>query len=99
MCYISYCSSQSVQKLSPDSCQTQLCTSHAAHLPQDKGDLCLWEHPVILTSLQEIEKLEHKLNQTPEKWHQLWEKVTMDLKEEPRTDHVSWQRPSSFGRY
>ncbi|XP_073897283.1 myotubularin-related protein 13 isoform X7 [Castor canadensis] len=44
--------------------------------------------PDALTSLfNEIEKLEHKLNQTPEKWHQLWEKVTMDLKEEPRTDH------------
>uniref|UniRef100_A0A8C6RTP1 Myotubularin-related protein 13 n=2 Tax=Nannospalax galili TaxID=1026970 RepID=A0A8C6RTP1_NANGA len=44
--------------------------------------------PDALTSLfSEIEKLEHKLNQTPEKWHQLWEKVTMDLKEEPRTNH------------
>lgn len=44
--------------------------------------------PDALTRLfSEIEKLEHKLNQTPEKWHQLWEKVTMDLKEEPRTDH------------
>ncbi|NP_001128442.1 myotubularin-related protein 13 [Rattus norvegicus] len=44
--------------------------------------------PDALTRLfSEIEKLEHKLNQTPEKWHQLWEKITMDLKEEPRTDH------------
>ncbi|KAF5918847.1 hypothetical protein HPG69_005887 [Diceros bicornis minor] len=34
----------------------------------------------------EIERLEHKLNQTPEKWQQLWERVTMDLKEEPRAD-------------
>ncbi|KAM5248953.1 myotubularin-related protein 13 isoform 8-T8 [Ctenodactylus gundi] len=43
--------------------------------------------PDALSSLfSEIEKLEHKLNQTPEKWQQLWEKVTMDLKEEPRAD-------------
>uniref|UniRef100_A0A8D2D4C8 SET binding factor 2 n=1 Tax=Sciurus vulgaris TaxID=55149 RepID=A0A8D2D4C8_SCIVU len=43
--------------------------------------------PDALTRLfSEIEKLEHKLNQTPEKWQQLWEKVTMDLKEDPRTD-------------
>uniref|UniRef100_A0A8D2D689 SET binding factor 2 n=1 Tax=Sciurus vulgaris TaxID=55149 RepID=A0A8D2D689_SCIVU len=46
--------------------------------------------PDALTRLfSEIEKLEHKLNQTPEKWQQLWEKVTMDLKEDPRTDRVS----------
>uniref|UniRef100_A0A8C0KIJ7 SET binding factor 2 n=1 Tax=Canis lupus dingo TaxID=286419 RepID=A0A8C0KIJ7_CANLU len=39
--------------------------------------------PDALTSLfSEIERLEHKLNQTPEKWQQLWERVTMDLKEE-----------------
>ncbi|XP_052569045.1 myotubularin-related protein 13 isoform X2 [Peromyscus californicus insignis] len=50
--------------------------------------------PDALTRLfSEIEKLEHKLNQTPEKWHQLWDKVTTDLKEEPRTDHS--QRHSS----
>ncbi|XP_069327259.1 myotubularin-related protein 13 isoform X4 [Eulemur rufifrons] len=43
--------------------------------------------PDALTSLFcEIEKLEHKLNQTPEKWQQLWERVTVDLKEEPRAD-------------
>nr|XP_011751470.1 myotubularin-related protein 13 isoform X3 [Macaca nemestrina] len=43
--------------------------------------------PDALTSLfSEIEKLEHKLNQAPEKWQQLWERVTVDLKEEPRTD-------------
>lgn len=44
-----------------------------------------------LIIFQEIERLEHKLNQTPEKWQQLWERVTVDLKEEPKTDHVSWQ--------
>lgn len=45
----------------------------------------------LLITLQEIERLEHKLNQTPEKWQQLWERVTVDLKEEPRADRVSWQ--------
>lgn len=50
--------------------------------------------PDALTSLfSEIEKLEHKLNQTPEKWQQLWEKVAMDLKEEPRADR-SQRHPS-----
>ncbi|XP_058161744.1 myotubularin-related protein 13 isoform X4 [Dasypus novemcinctus] len=44
--------------------------------------------PDALTSLfNEIERLEHKLNQTPEKWQQLWERVKVDLKEEPRADH------------
>ena len=47
----------------------------------------------LLITLQEIERLEHKLNQTPEKWQQLWERVTVDLKEEPRADRVSWQSP------
>ncbi|XP_034522444.1 myotubularin-related protein 13 isoform X6 [Ailuropoda melanoleuca] len=43
--------------------------------------------PDALSSLfSEIERLEHKLNQTPEKWQQLWERVTADLKEEPRAD-------------
>ncbi|XP_057363340.1 myotubularin-related protein 13 isoform X2 [Manis pentadactyla] len=43
--------------------------------------------PDALTSLfTEIERLEHKLNQTPEKWQQLWERVTVDLKEEHRAD-------------
>ncbi|XP_012580914.1 PREDICTED: myotubularin-related protein 13 isoform X1 [Condylura cristata] len=44
--------------------------------------------PDALTNLfREIEQLEHKLNQTPEKWQQLWERVTMDIKEESRADH------------
>lgn len=47
----------------------------------------------LLITLQEIERLEHKLNQTPEKWQQLWERVTADLKEQPRADRVSWQGP------
>lgn len=43
--------------------------------------------PDALTGLfSEIERLEHKLNQTPEKWQQLWERVTTDLKEQPRAD-------------
>ncbi|XP_060033175.1 myotubularin-related protein 13 isoform X5 [Erinaceus europaeus] len=42
--------------------------------------------PDALTSLfSEIERLEQKLNQTPEKWQQLWERVTADLQEKPRT--------------
>ncbi|XP_004593850.2 myotubularin-related protein 13 isoform X2 [Ochotona princeps] len=46
-----------------------------------------YTQPDALTSLfREIEKLEHKLNQSPEKWQQLWEKVTADLKDEPRAD-------------
>ncbi|MEJ1273979.1 hypothetical protein NN561_004854 [Cricetulus griseus] len=54
--------------------------------------------PDALTRLfSEIEKLEHKLNQTPEKWHQLWEKVTMDLKDEPRTDHTQSHSSGSPG--
>uniref|UniRef100_H0X3K5 SET binding factor 2 n=1 Tax=Otolemur garnettii TaxID=30611 RepID=H0X3K5_OTOGA len=54
--------------------------------------------PDALTSLfSEIEKLEHKLNQTPEKWQQLWERVTVDLKEEPRIDR-SQRHPSSSPR-
>ncbi|EHB11923.1 Myotubularin-related protein 13 [Heterocephalus glaber] len=54
--------------------------------------------PDALTSLfNEIEKLEHKLNQTPEKWQQLWEKVTMDLKEEQRADHVQRHPSGSPG--
>lgn len=44
---------------------------------------------LLLITSQEIERLEHKLNQTPEKWQQLWERVTADLKEEPRADRVS----------
>ncbi|XP_006885482.1 PREDICTED: myotubularin-related protein 13 [Elephantulus edwardii] len=52
--------------------------------------------PDALTSLfSEIERLEHKLNQTPEKWQQLWERVKVDLKEEPRADHVSSRRHPS----
>ena len=71
---------------------------------QDQGDVALGHvlismkylsvrKPLLIT-LQEIERLEHKLNQTPEKWQQLWERVTADLKEQPRADRVSWQSPS-----
>ncbi|XP_012884129.1 PREDICTED: myotubularin-related protein 13 [Dipodomys ordii] len=50
-------------------------------------DVCCTQPDALTSLFSEIEKLEHKLNQTPEKWHQLWEKVTADLKEEPRIDH------------
>ncbi|XP_036284222.1 myotubularin-related protein 13 isoform X1 [Pipistrellus kuhlii] len=54
--------------------------------------------PDALTSLlSEIERLEHKLNQTPEKWQQLWERVAVDLKEEPRADHPQRHPPRSPG--
>uniref|UniRef100_A0A673TX73 SET binding factor 2 n=1 Tax=Suricata suricatta TaxID=37032 RepID=A0A673TX73_SURSU len=54
--------------------------------------------PDALTSLfSEIERLEHKLNQTPEKWQQLWERVTVDLKEEPRTDRPQRHPSGSTG--
>ncbi|KAM5182858.1 myotubularin-related protein 13 isoform 3-T3 [Callospermophilus lateralis] len=54
--------------------------------------------PNALTRLfSEIEKLEHKLNQTPEKWQQLWEKVTMDLKEDARIDRPQRYPPGSPG--
>uniref|UniRef100_A0A4X1TYQ7 SET binding factor 2 n=1 Tax=Sus scrofa TaxID=9823 RepID=A0A4X1TYQ7_PIG len=54
--------------------------------------------PDALTSLfSEIERLEHKLNQTPEKWQQLWERVTVDLKEEPRADRPQRHPSGSSG--
>nr|XP_023406360.1 myotubularin-related protein 13 [Loxodonta africana] len=54
--------------------------------------------PDALTSLfSEIERLEHKLNQTPEKWQQLWERVKVDLKEEPRADHPQRHTSGSPG--
>ncbi|XP_057172850.1 myotubularin-related protein 13 isoform X1 [Ursus arctos] len=54
--------------------------------------------PGALTSLfGEIERLEHKLNQTPEKWQQLWERVTVDLKEEPRADRLQRHPSGSPG--
>ncbi|XP_045644806.1 myotubularin-related protein 13 isoform X4 [Ursus americanus] len=54
--------------------------------------------PGALTSLfSEIERLEHKLNQTPEKWQQLWERVTVDLKEEPRADRLQRHPSGSPG--
>uniref|UniRef100_A0A5F8HJ62 SET binding factor 2 n=1 Tax=Monodelphis domestica TaxID=13616 RepID=A0A5F8HJ62_MONDO len=46
--------------------------------------------PDAITSLfSEIERLEHKLNQTPERWQQLWERVNVNLKEDTKQDQVS----------
>lgn len=38
---------------------------------------------------QEIERLESKLNQSPERWQLLWERVKMNLKDDTRQDNVS----------
>lgn len=41
---------------------------------------------------QEIERLESKLNQSPERWQLLWERVKMNLKDDTRQDNVSSKR-------
>uniref|UniRef100_A0A670I5A4 SET binding factor 2 n=1 Tax=Podarcis muralis TaxID=64176 RepID=A0A670I5A4_PODMU len=46
--------------------------------------------PDAITSLlNEIERLENKLNQSPERWQPLWEKVKVNVKEDTRQDNVS----------
>uniref|UniRef100_A0A674I2C7 SET binding factor 2 n=1 Tax=Terrapene triunguis TaxID=2587831 RepID=A0A674I2C7_9SAUR len=46
--------------------------------------------PDAITSLlNEIERLENKLNQSPERWQLLWERVTVNLKDDTRQDNVS----------
>uniref|UniRef100_A0A8C3M9L7 Uncharacterized protein n=1 Tax=Geospiza parvula TaxID=87175 RepID=A0A8C3M9L7_GEOPR len=46
--------------------------------------------PDAITSLlNEIERLESKLNQSPERWQLLWERVKMNLKDDTRQDNVS----------
>ncbi|XP_077674527.1 myotubularin-related protein 13 [Eretmochelys imbricata] len=43
--------------------------------------------PDAITSLlNEIERLENKLNQSPERWQLLWERVTVNLKDDTRQD-------------
>uniref|UniRef100_A0A8C3IHX6 SET binding factor 2 n=1 Tax=Chrysemys picta bellii TaxID=8478 RepID=A0A8C3IHX6_CHRPI len=46
--------------------------------------------PDAITSLlNEIERLENKLNQSPERWQLLWERVSMNLKDDTKQDNVS----------
>uniref|UniRef100_A0A8C5NIR3 Uncharacterized protein n=1 Tax=Junco hyemalis TaxID=40217 RepID=A0A8C5NIR3_JUNHY len=50
--------------------------------------------PDAITSLlNEIERLESKLNQSPERWQLLWERVKMNLKDDSRQDNL-WRHPS-----
>uniref|UniRef100_A0A8C3CTC4 SET binding factor 2 n=1 Tax=Cairina moschata TaxID=8855 RepID=A0A8C3CTC4_CAIMO len=44
----------------------------------------------ISSLLNEIERLESKLNQNPERWQLLWERVKMNLKDDTRQDNVSF---------
>uniref|UniRef100_A0A8C6JI66 Uncharacterized protein n=1 Tax=Melopsittacus undulatus TaxID=13146 RepID=A0A8C6JI66_MELUD len=61
----------------------------------------------ISSLLNEIEKLESKLNQSPERWQLLWERVKISLKDDTRQDNVSSKRahaiehsiPSFWGFY
>uniref|UniRef100_A0A8D2LIY0 SET binding factor 2 n=1 Tax=Varanus komodoensis TaxID=61221 RepID=A0A8D2LIY0_VARKO len=49
--------------------------------------------PDAITSLlNEIERLENKLNQSPERWQPLWERVKVNVKEDARQDNVSGER-------
>uniref|UniRef100_A0A8C6JKC1 Uncharacterized protein n=1 Tax=Melopsittacus undulatus TaxID=13146 RepID=A0A8C6JKC1_MELUD len=50
----------------------------------------------ISSLLNEIEKLESKLNQSPERWQLLWERVKISLKDDTRQDNVSSKRAHSF---
>uniref|UniRef100_A0A8C4V8I9 SET binding factor 2 n=1 Tax=Falco tinnunculus TaxID=100819 RepID=A0A8C4V8I9_FALTI len=46
----------------------------------------------ISSLLNEIERLESKLNQSPERWQLMWERVKMNLKDDTRQDNVSSKR-------
>uniref|UniRef100_A0A452HUG3 Uncharacterized protein n=1 Tax=Gopherus agassizii TaxID=38772 RepID=A0A452HUG3_9SAUR len=53
--------------------------------------------PDAITSLlNEIERLENKLNQSSERWQLLWERVAVNLKDDTRQDNVSGGRVQSF---
>ncbi|CAM4572972.1 unnamed protein product [Lepidochelys olivacea] len=54
--------------------------------------------PDAITSLlNEIERLENKLNQSPERWQLLWERVTVNLKDETRQDNPRRHPSGSSG--
>ncbi|XP_009956056.1 PREDICTED: myotubularin-related protein 13-like [Leptosomus discolor] len=51
----------------------------------------------ISSLLNEIEKLESKLNQSPERWQLLWERVKMNLKDDTRQENPRRQPSGSSG--
>ncbi|KAM7163505.1 myotubularin-related protein 13 isoform 4-T4 [Macrochelys suwanniensis] len=54
--------------------------------------------PDAITSLlNEIERLENKLNQSPERWQLLWERVTTNLKDDTRQDNPRRHPSGSSG--
>ncbi|XP_053802052.1 myotubularin-related protein 13 isoform X4 [Vidua chalybeata] len=54
--------------------------------------------PDAITSLlNEIERLESKLNQSPERWQLLWERVKMNLKDDIRQDNLRRHPSGSSG--
>uniref|UniRef100_A0A674GFF9 SET binding factor 2 n=1 Tax=Taeniopygia guttata TaxID=59729 RepID=A0A674GFF9_TAEGU len=54
--------------------------------------------PDAITSLlNEIERLESKLNQSPERWQLLWERVKMNLKDDTRQDNLRRHPSGSSG--
>ncbi|RLV97177.1 hypothetical protein DV515_00011900, partial [Chloebia gouldiae] len=54
--------------------------------------------PDAITSLlNEIERLESKLNQSPERWQLLWERVKINLKDDTRQDNLRRHPSGSSG--
>uniref|UniRef100_A0A8C3V813 SET binding factor 2 n=1 Tax=Catharus ustulatus TaxID=91951 RepID=A0A8C3V813_CATUS len=54
--------------------------------------------PDAITSLlNEIERLESKLNQSPERWQLLWERVKVNLKDDTRQDNLRRHPSGSSG--
>ncbi|KAM8807493.1 myotubularin-related protein 13-like isoform 2-T2 [Eudromia elegans] len=51
----------------------------------------------ISNLLNEIERLENKLNQSPERWQLLWERVKMNLKDDTRQDNLRRHPSGSSG--
>ncbi|XP_015719490.1 myotubularin-related protein 13 isoform X2 [Coturnix japonica] len=51
----------------------------------------------ISSLLNEIERLESKLNQSPERWQLLWERVKMNLKDDTRQDNLQRHPSGSSG--
>ncbi|KAM4667185.1 myotubularin-related protein 13 isoform 2-T2 [Amazona ochrocephala] len=51
----------------------------------------------ISSLLNEIEKLESKLNQSPERWQLLWERVKISLKDDTRQDNLRRDPSGSSG--